>query len=329
MIYEEFVKNDTIGAYSDFKSVKELKRLGRIPQEYHQYIDDVCECGSDRIMNVLGTIITCCDHRCYVKMGYNLDKFLKFFDCKGIGPATCISICKKGVRDGIFILPSFIEILNCFDRFQGLLGAKYSDLLDVIDRINNEYLSFYQMIQCLGIYGLDSSCSKIFKGIKDFDHLMEILKTCTLQEFFAERGVFDKKRVIEFYLHLVDIKAFSLVYKGSVKLPALREVKVCITGAVRPNGASLSRKDFIGLCNRSSVVNGTPIFNFTEGKAFSSASYFIYDRSTGSETERAALKRQAMTDEKIIYTSKEFLDLIRGEVLKCQQKVMEMKETST
>lgn len=327
MNYEEFKNLDTIGAYSEFKSVRQMKDSGLIPAEFEDYVSDKCECGSDRIMNDVGTVITCCNNKCYIKMGYNLDKFFKYFDCKGLGPATCISICKKAVKDEIFILPSFVEILNCFERFQGLLGAKYYDLLEAVDKIHKTPLSFYQMIQYIGVYGFDRKCSTVFEGVKNSQDLIAKLKETSVLDFFAKRGVYDRKKILDFYLSLTDIQAFELLHRGKLLLPAKRQIKVCITGSVRPNGHGLSRKEFIAYCNALGQVDGVPIFSFVESKAFGSASYFVFDRPTGSQTEMAARQRQALQpNEKIIYTSTEFVNLIKSEVLKCQQKSKELME---
>lgn len=327
MNYEEFKSLDKIGAYVEFKSIRHLKDSGLIPNGYEDLLADKCTCGSDRIMNSELTIITCCNPNCFIKMGYKLDKFLKAFDCKGLGPATCIDICKKGIKDGIFVLPSFIEILNCFEDFKWFLGAKYEYLLKAVDKIHKTPLTFYQMIQYLGFYGLDTKCENVFNGIKNSKDLEDILSETSIISFFANRGVEDYKKILDFYLRFKEIKAFEILHRGKLLLPAKININLCITGAVRPNGVSMSRKEFISYCNLLGQVDDIPIFSFKAGKAFGSASYFIVDRPTSSLTYEAALERQSRNpDKKIIFTSTEFVDLIKSEVAKCQQKKTEMLE---
>lgn len=322
MKFEEFKKLDSIGAYADFYSVEEMKELGYIEEDFHEYVPNTCECGSDIMMNGDKTIMTCCNPKCYVKMGYSLNSMLKSFGCKGLGPVSCVSICRKGVREGIFIIPSHIEVLNNFKRFEGLLGAKYDDLVNAVLTIHKTPLKFYEMVQYLGIPGFDTCCVDLFGDVKNFEDLLEKLNEKDIETFFRHRGVNDLKKTFNLYVFLKDIRAFETLYLGNFSKPALKNIPICITGPVKPKGEYMTRQAFIRHCNEVSKVGDSPLFNFIESSAIESVRYVITDAPSPSRKYVRAKNREMLNPgTKIIYTATEFVELIEKEVMKCQESM--------
>lgn len=319
MKFEEFKELDSINAYAEFMSVKDAKASGHIPPEYEDIFRDDCICGSDRMINTRLTTVMCVDPKCYIKMGYNLDNMLKKFGCKGLGPSTCVSICKFGKENGIFKVPSHIEILHSFQRFEHLLGAKYQDLRHAVGTIQSTPLKFYQMIQYLCIPDYDTSCKDLFGDVSNFDDLMNKINSSSVIDFLYHRGVKDTKKAIHLYLSLRDIRAFELMFVGEYTKPAIKHVNICITGVVAPEGVSMTRKEFLNYCNSISVIDGTPLFDITANSAKMSNSYVIADHPSGSDKySKAVYRERANPGVKIIYTSTEFVELIKSEVEKCR-----------
>lgn len=322
MTMEEFRAMDSLDAYSDYDSVEYLKLVGVIPKEYQNIIPNKCNCGSDNMINSDLTIMTCCNPKCFIRMGYSLYNMLQDFGCTGLGPVSCIKICRKGVQDGIFTIPSHIEILYTYKRFEWLLESKYDKLLEAIARIQTSNLKFYQMIQFLGIPGFDKKCFDLFGDIVNFEDLMKKINEVDMITFFGKRGVFDLKQVLTFNCFLKDIRAFEMLFSGTFSRPALKNIAICITGPVSPNGKYLTRKEFIEYCNEQSKVDNVPIFNFMESGYNQSVRYVIADSPSGNRKYVNAKARQNLNPEtKLIYTSTEFVDLIRGEVEKCKKRM--------
>lgn len=319
MTYEEFLELDSIGAYSEFKSVRLAKDMNYIHPDYDDVIPDKCICGSDMIINDNETILMCCDPRCYIKMGYALNNMFKRFDCKGLGPETCQTIVRHGVKNGIFVIPSFIEILYTYSKFEYVLGHRYDDLLRAIYKIQHTPMKFHEMIQYIGVPGYDTVCKDYFGDIVNFDDLMTKLNKYSIVDYLKRFGVNDLKKSLHLNIYLKDIRAFEKLYVGQITKPALRNIDIVITGPVSPNGAKMNRTEFIRYCNNLSVIDGNPIFAFHESDALQSARYFIGDFPSTTRKYKAALSREALNPGlKLIYTSDEFIEMINEEVNKCR-----------
>lgn len=320
MTFEEFQVLDSIGAYSEFSSVKELKELGVLPSEYHEIIPSECQCGSDMILSDEETILMCCNPKCYLKMAHNLNDMFKYFDCKGIGPETCLVIVKHGLKNGIFKVPSYVEILGSFEEFKFILGHRYDDLVSAVYKIHTTPLKFFEMIQCVGIPDYDKSCKDYFGDVKNFDDLMQKLNEVSIVDYLAKFGVGDLKKSLHLHLFLKDIRAFEILYQGNLIKPALKNIDIVITGPVRPHGESMARRDFVRYCNELGILDGHTLFSIHESSAIQSVNYFIADSPSSSRKYNAARSREEMNPGlKLIYTSTEFVDLIKNEVEKCRR----------
>ena len=111
-------KYDSFGAFTDFITVKEAETIGLITKSHVGIFPHVCTCGSDMIINMARTKLTCCDPRCSVKQGLALSELFSRFNIKGIADATCSDVYKmlhrihdekvlKG-ETGLFETDSFI-----------------------------------------------------------------------------------------------------------------------------------------------------------------------------------------------------------------------------
>ena len=317
MTFEEFKKLDVLNAYSEFKSVDYAKMTGELPSNLHDHIDSKCLCGSDRMTN--GVSITCCNPRCYIKLGHRMSNLFSKFGAKNLGPSTCIKIMKFGIQNEIFVLPSHLEIFMTFDKFEYILGERFYDLILAIDLVHKTPMSFYQMVQSIGIPGYDSKCLDIFKDIESTKHLKEEFDRIGVVQYLSQFGVEDLKMSLNLVLYLGDIYAFERTFRGERIGKILKDVKICVTGPVYPEGAYMKRDDFVRYVNSMSRVNGFQVFNITESGP-ATATYVIADSPSPSRKYVKAKERESYNpNSKIIYTSTEFVNLIKSEVEKCKE----------
>lgn len=326
MNYEEFRNLDQVDAYAEFTSVLNAKELNYITPDYDDIIPNKCLCGSDMIINNESTTLMCCNPRCFLKMGYSLNNMLKKFECKGLGPETCVAICKYGIENGIFVIPSYVEVLSKYESFKGLLGHRYDDLVHAVYKMHTTPMKFYQMIQYIGIPGFDKVCKDYFGSVSNFDDLLSKLNEHSIVSYLAQFGVADLKKSLNLQIYLKDIRAFEILYRGEISRPALKHLDIVITGRVAPEGREMTRKEFIAYCNSLSVIDGVPLYDFHTSTALQSARYFICDSPSGTNKYNIARQREQLNPGlKLIYTSQEFVDLIRNEVNKCRELIEKNK----
>jgi len=326
MKYLEFKALDVLNAYYDFVSVDDAKYLKYIPEEFHNIIESKCDCHSDRITNRSGSVITCCNPRCYIKLGHSLYSMLSYFGVKDIGEETCKKIMKMGIEQGILTVPSHVELLYKYTEFEYLLGAKYESFLDVIARIHTSSMNFHQIVRAVSITGFDTKCVDYFGDIKDSNELMEEFKRYGVVDTMANRRVFDLKKCLSLILFMKDIVLFERAFQGKLYAPALKTVKICITGPVSPEGVYMNRREFIRYCNELSSFEGFKVFEITEGGPATSPYVIADSPSSSAKYSRALEREQDNPGLKVIYTSTEFVNLIRDEVNKCKE-IMESQQT--
>lgn len=326
MLFSEFRENDTLDAYKEFESVQTYKDSGRIPEDFHEVVDSFCKCGSERMVNDNLTILTCCDPRCYFKLGESLYKMLSYYGSKNIGPETCIYIMKCARKMNIQTLGSIVEIIPNYKDFEYLLGAKFQYLEQGILNIFQNKLKFYEMVQSLGIPGIDSLSKDFFSNYNSIIEVGEEILKVGIHKFFSDRGSKDLKKMSAFLEYFEDIGLFENLLANNLVKPGIVPITICITGPVRPHGQYMSRDDFVRYCNEISNVNGYTLFDisYSDGPVYST--YVIADNPSTSRKYRKGAERQSYSSKKILYTSTEFVDYILSEVEKCKPIVQESLE---
>lgn len=317
MNFKEFKLLDSLNAYADYKSVDYAKMTGEIPEILHDYINSKCMCGSDRMTN--GVSLTCCNPRCYIKLGHRLSEFFSYFGAKNLGPATCIKITKLGVQGGIFSLPSQLEVFTTFEKFEYLLGEKYYDLLLGLETVHKNTLTLGQMVQSVGIPGFDTNCSELFKDISSTTQLKEKLNEEGVVQFLHNKGIDDLKKCLNLVLYLSDVFILERTFRGEKIEKIIRNVKICITGPVYPDGVYMKREDFIRHVNSISKIGNVQLFNISESGPSTSAYVIADSPSTNSKYIKAKQRESFNPGVKVIYSATEFVNLIKEEVRKCKE----------
>ena len=92
----------------------------------------------------------------YIKLGYKLNEMLTSFGAREIGEETCKKIMQVGIREGVFKIPSHVEILYNYNEFDYILGARYDYLVEAVALVQTSALNFHQIVRAIDIPGFDT-----------------------------------------------------------------------------------------------------------------------------------------------------------------------------
>lgn len=268
MTFEEMkCQYDEFGAFHDYVTVANAKYLDIIPKSFDGVFPEKCSCGSDMIINLARTKITCCNPRCYVKQGLALSELFSRFNYKGISDATCTHIynalyaknnelLSKG-EQGLFISNSFLEILLLdIDKYpisftQSAMGY---DFLNGVHYIKQKELTFVDMIASLGLPEFDTTAQKLFSEFNSFEELNSCIKAeGGVSNFCENRGVHAPQKKFWLKVSLEDIAVASFIFASKIRVQGLRNLDICITGSLRYGGCRVTKSDFIAICNKESA----------------------------------------------------------------------------
>lgn len=315
MLVEDLRKMDKYGAFSEYLSMVEAKKLGRIPEEYHDIFNDNCECGSERMISSELTKFMCCDPRCPIKLGYNLDYVFSKFNCENIGEKTCLSIMKHAYK--YIDYKSHISVLDLEDKYfpSNLIGMPLFYFKQAINKVKGQALSFPDMVSRLGIPKFDSTALRVFGDIPSVDTLVDLIeKDGGVRQFLIKRNVYDAMKAFYLEEFLPDIaiaqyKVFSkIVPIGMVNIP------VVLTGILHIDGIRITKDQFVSLCNDVGQVSpNVRLFNVQKSTAVESASFFIADYESTTAKFLTARRRQESEGRKLIYRPKEFIEMLKGQ----------------
>lgn len=306
---------DSFGAFSEFITMEEAKNKGLIPSDIASYFPNKCKCGSDMIISSNLKVMMCCDPLCYIKQGYSLLEFLRRGDIKGIGPAACLGTAQAFYKSN----PnrSYLNMIyTSLDKISAY-GNEGVDIEDAIKYIVKQSKTFATIVSSLGIPKLGTRVIDVLKGLNTPNIMLQDIvynHNGSVSSFLESRGVSDTMFKFYFKFYLNDIVYVTEVYENMIR-EAMRDIKICITGSLSPNGVSLTRPQFIKYCNTISVAkDGNRLFEIQDSSAIKSVNYLICDYPSSSSKYQTAAEREKLEQRKIIYTSTEFLNLIEQEV---------------
>ena len=174
------------------------------------------------------------------------------------------------------------------------------------------------MVEAVNIPGFGSLCQDYFRGIENCTQLQDEIKRVGVVKFMLDRGVEDLKKDLNLVLFLSDVYVLERTFRGEKISKILKDVKICITGPVSPEGVYMKRDDFIRYVNKLSKVGDIQVFNISESGPATS-SYVIADSPSSNRKYLKAKEREAYNpSQRVLYTSTEFVNLIRNEVEKCK-----------
>ena len=261
-------KFDSYGAFNNYITVNHAKSVGRIPTDFHDYFEDYCECGSERIISVNLRMMQCTDPRCPIKQALALSNLFSNFECKGVGEAVCKQAYNEMTRinsrritageEPLLKTNSYIEFL-LLDRNEYPVTFASSSAGDLFIRfatlIKERTLTFPEMISKLGLPELETSAIKLFEGINSFSELAEAIKAAGGIGSYCElRGFHDAMKKYWLKVSLEDIYVASVIFASSIRNEGLKDEQICITGSIYPNGSRMTKKAFIEYCNMHALT---------------------------------------------------------------------------
>ena len=319
MDFEEVKARDRFGAYLEFNSVHSSFDMNIIPNEYKSILPERCECGSEFIISYNLKTIRCCDPHCPIKMGYAMAHMFSNYGCKNLGPETCKTIVKYLRSKDFFKVPSHLEIIGLNNENKGILdsvlGARWADLLQGIERIKRTKMSFGKMLSLASIPEFGSSSEKIFDDIRSVVDFLKINENQNLVEYLYDKGVKSPKKVTSLITNLGALTIFEYNLYFPLLAPGLRTKKVCITKSVSVDGNYMSRPKFLEFLNtKVGNVNGVQLFSFVETGGPETVDHIICDQPTNTRKYLAGKAREAAGEKNVILTAQQYVDLMREEV---------------
>lgn len=317
MEFSELQKIDIFGAFEGFVSMQQAKAEGLLMTELHSSFSDRCACGSEIIISKNLTRYTCCDPRCYFKMGDALHHVFKDFGCKNVGEVICNDMAKYALPTLGFKSHLALLVEGPDYEVPGIYGVAMNNFRMAAYQVRTSELSFPDMVTRIGIPSIGPGSRDIFRGISGIKELLEkITHFGDVRRFLFSRGVEDLMKC--FYLHhyLEDIfYAEFTVFTTKVPVGKI-DMPICITGEIHYNGYRVKKREFVDFCNkRGQLSPNFRLFNIHMNEAVNSNDHIIADGPSSNAKYITALERQQWYDQegfnkKILYTPNEFVDLL-------------------
>lgn len=312
MTFKEFKETyDMYGAYNMWETVEDAKRMGDIPESYHDIFKNKCSCGSDNIITISRTQIMCCDPNCKIKQGYKLAKLMSDFGMDGVGPAICSSVYnrltyldkveKEQGGAGFLKTSSHLEMLLVpYDKYPfDLRSVAGEEFYKATLKVRSTQLTFPKLVGMLGLKGFGGSSEEFLKGINSYNELKNEIQTCGgIIKFCAKRGAVAPMKACDLKVALADILIANYVFNSSIRNAGLCYLYVCITGSIKLRGKSITKANFIKECNdlcRSK--DGIQIYEIKMNGAIESNPFVLYTNVSSSAKFKRGLARGTVKDD--------------------------------
>lgn len=313
MIYEEFVESDRYNAFNDFISVAQAKESGLIPESYTNIFPDKCVCGSDMIISKNRKCIKCCDPRCYIKIGKMLSQLFANFGAKNISDGTTIPLIQelKNVKG----TETHLEALKLDGSWVPLtlIGAKEDIYYDALDMVFKEKRTFADIVSKLAIPALDTTARKIFEF---YENVKELEEQSNLLDALSPCGIYDPKVAYYLETYMEDIKLAEEIFSKHILTNIGGVIDIVITGAVAPDGVTMSRNEFVSYLNELATLDdGCQLLEFRNCTALQTCNYVIADVPSSSRKYKAGQERG------VLISSTDFVNSVKDLVGKYCEEV--------
>lgn len=313
------MRDVALAYYQEFMTVEQAYTRGDIPESYRPFLNPLCDCGSERIVKDSLTVITCCDPHCPHKVANAMARMFQKYGIANLGVATCETITKWGIRTGLFEIPTHTEVLRItskdYSTLGSILGARWEDLLAGLAVIRSAPLTFGGLISHSCIPDFDSSAEQLFSKMNSFSQLFGLYDENKMVSAFVSAGVSSPRKLTNLYNHLVTLLLAETGRATPLMMSGKTFRNLVITGGISVDGHSITRDDFVQLCNtESKTASGVQLYTFRKSKAVQSCDSVIADYASSSKTFTQAYAREQAQGIKLIMTAQEFLDRLRQEV---------------
>lgn len=313
---EELRDNDYENCYADYVTVREGFEKGIIPQDYREFIKDKCECGSENIVKKSLTEVTCCNPKCWIKVGYQLADIYKKYSCDGIGKKTCLDISQCMLEHTQYNSVVELMYMHLTPYSYYLQGDRLFKYEVAFNKIKNTTTTYAELMSNLCIPGIDNVMKEILKDYNSTEELtQEIKRFGGVPLFMESKGIHDRKAWFNFRQAIVDFTVAEYYLSDGFIPPAVQEVRICITGTVSLNGSRIKKADYIKLLNLSSIADdGIRLFNIEMNQAMRTNSWVIADYPSNTEKYIAGAERG------VIVSAQDFYDTVVSVVKEYNEK---------
>ena len=321
--------------FHNFITTEELYNLHIIDDGYFVTDNDFggafpkkCRCGSDMVVYVNKDLefedeshlqrVQCCNPNCSIKMSYGLSQMFSRFGVKGLGPAFCANLIDWARPS--FKVDSYVEILfwTSYKDFPvELLNYQAMwDLQDALDFIHSQSFTFPELVSKLGIPEFGSSAKEIFSGIGNAEQFEEEINKNGISIFLGLRNVQSAGKKFWLAQSLKDIYCASYALAPNLRFEGLHDIDVVITGRVTPFGQSMTKAEFINLCNKKArLKNGFPLFEIRMTTAIKTTDFIIADYESNTAKYREGVARG------VLISSTDFLKRLEARIEKENEKL--------
>lgn len=332
MTFEEF--NDIYGkyhAYQDWTTVQFAKSIGRIPEKFAVYFDDLCECGSENVISRTLTREMCIDPKCPVKVGYQLAEMFSRCGIKGLGYATCSNIYKqmldldrhekKEGGDGLFVYRVYTEVLVIpWEKYPSNVRStvKGTEFFQACLFIRSKSFTFSQMVASLGLAELGENSERVFGGFNSFGEWCDAVKSAGgMTAFCASRGVYSPDIVLSVALATEAIGVADFALRDSLRAVGLTQISVCMTGSASIDGRKYTKKEFVDACNELCIdSNGVRLIELKNTSGPATVPFVLYSIPTATHKFVTGQSRGVVSDEfgehKVLMSTDDFYNLLKG-----------------
>ena len=296
-------------AFDDFVTVEGSD----LPEYYKCVFPSKCRCGSEIIMTSTSskfggyTQLQCCNPYCWVKMAHQFAYFMKSMGFRDFGETGALTL--YNYLGSKMTSPTFLAIFDVStSEIASLMGDAYaSKFAAAKSTLHDSVFQFKDVIAALGIPDIGKG-SRLFDLVKDPAVLCKFVADNKTDYLCELAGI--QAPMTRYHLNVarLDILTLFLKVAPNVYSTPKNEVHVAITGAVSVDGKSVTRPEFIAICEGIRDGKGSPMYKIVETKSQAKLDYVIADSPSSSS------KYKLGQDLGILITADNFLALLREPV---------------
>lgn len=310
MDYFDLKREDGEDAFIGWEPVTVAKEVGDIPEKFHPYFADQCDCGSENIIKMNLSTVTCCDPKCPIKIGFAIAEMFTRFGVKGLQEASCRKIYRelqgeneRRKRDGetpIFLADSYVSVLGVkWDDYpasvQGI--AKGWEFFAACCQIIQKKLTFPKMVSMLAIPTLGAEAEELLAGISDVNQMFSLIEEAgNVRSFCESRGFHSAMTAFYFRQSLIDITTANIIFSHTLRPEGSIRINVCMTGAISFQGNRTTKEKYLQKCNELCFDGSIQLLEIKMNAAIETNPFILYSNPSSDRKFIAGKARGIVTD---------------------------------
>ena len=259
------------------------------------------------------TQVLCCNPRCKFKVANIMAEMFTNYGCRNLGYSSCLDMLQMDDSD---VYSSVAFLVTDIDRYIGLGSSKYVDILNAKNILINTTVTAATLVNNMALPGIGNSLAVVLRYYGTVDEMIFDFKQRGIATCLSEFNIQSPMKYFYVREYLSDIYCASQVLKSSIRPVGDITWRVCITGAVHPEGKYMSRNDFINYLNEISIAkDGLKLYEVLLCSGPINATYVVADTASGNDKYVKAMKRAKETGRSdFLVTSTELVQKIKSEV---------------